>query len=133
MTTIQKESAQPEETQRLAWVKNIFATADKLDLEAYVNSFTEDGSFQAGNESASVGRSAIRQAGGKIFLTVKAMRHDILQIWLEKDAAIIEARVHYTRLDDKVVVIPCVTILRTQGDLIQDARIFINAAPVFAG
>lgn len=113
-------------------MKSIFADADKLDLEKYVASFTEDARFQVGNEPPAVGRAAIKHAGGAIFSAVKAMKHDIIEIWLEKDAAIVEAKVNYTRLDNRVVPVQCVTILRTRDNLVADARVFMDISPVFS-
>jgi hypothetical protein len=60
------------------------------------------------------------------------MKHDIIEIWLEKDAAIVEAKVNYTRLDKRVVPVQCVTILRTRDNLIVDARVFMDISPVFS-
>ncbi len=120
-----------EREKRLERVKEIFANADRLDLEKYVASFAEDASFQVGNNPPVEGREAIREAGGKMFSALKAMRHDIVQIWLEENAVIIEALVNYTRHDDQIIPVPCVTILRTDGELIKDGRVFMDATPVF--
>ncbi len=38
----------------------------------------------------------------------------------------------YTRTDDSTVTVPVVTIYRADGDLIDDYRIFIDPAPLFA-
>lgn len=131
MSNGQEQSALQETEKRLARVKEIFANADRLDLEKYVSSFAEDASFQVGNNPPAVGREEIRKAGGKMFSALKAMRHDIVQIWLEEDAAIIEARVNYTRHDNQIIIVPCVTILRTDGELVKDGRVFMDATPVF--
>jgi hypothetical protein len=44
----------------------------------------------------------------------------------------IEAEVTYTRLDERQVTVPVVTIYRRGDALIDDYRIFIDLAPVLA-
>ncbi|MDQ3041070.1 MAG: nuclear transport factor 2 family protein [Acidobacteriota bacterium] len=131
-TNTENNSPETQDEARLAWVKNIFANADKLDLNQYLASFTDDARFQVGSEPPAVGRAAIEQAGGNLFSSVKAMKHNFVEVWLEENVAIIEATVEYTRFDERVVPVPCVTILRTENDLIKDARVFMDISPVFA-
>ena len=59
-------------------------------------------------------------------------QNDYVEIWLEKDAAIVEAKVNYTRFDNRVVPVQCVTILRTRDNFIADARVFMDISPVFS-
>ena len=47
-------------------------------------------------------------------------------------ATIVEADVTYTRLDGSTVTVPVVTIYRSRGGRIDDYRVFIDLAPVFA-
>ena len=49
------------------------------------------------------------------------------------EASIAEAEVTYTRKDGTSVTLPVVTIYRTDGELIDDYRIFMDVAPLFAG
>ncbi len=60
------------------------------------------------------------------------VRHDLVAQWDEGDAVIAESQVTYTRKDRQRVTIPVVTIYRSTGDLIDDYRVFIDLAPVFA-
>jgi len=38
----------------------------------------------------------------------------------------------WVKHDGKVVTVPCTSILRKRGDLLQDLRIYIDISPVFA-
>ena len=46
--------------------------------------------------------------------------------------SIAESRVTYTKKDGAAVTVPVVTIYRSGGDLIDDYRVFIDLAPLFA-
>jgi hypothetical protein len=38
----------------------------------------------------------------------------------------------YTRLDDRRVTVPAITVYRRGGDLIDEYRIFVDLSPVYA-
>ena len=60
------------------------------------------------------------------------MRHELVETFEKGDATVVEADVTYTRKDGREVTVPVVTIYRAAGELIDDYRIFIDLAPVFA-
>jgi hypothetical protein len=64
--------------------------------------------------------------------TVDGVRHDPVEQWDAGTATIAESDVTYTRKDGATVTVPAVTIYRTEGALIQDYRVFIDLAPLFA-
>ncbi len=53
--------------------------------------------------------------------------------WESQDGTVAEAEVTYTRKDGSTVTVPVTTIYRGSGDLIEDYRIYIDLAPLFAG
>jgi limonene-1,2-epoxide hydrolase len=53
--------------------------------------------------------------------------------WTVDGATIVEAKVTYTRADDSQVTVPVATIFRERDDEINDYRIYIDLAPLFAG
>ena len=48
------------------------------------------------------------------------------------DRTVVEAKVTYRRKDNREVTVPVVTIYRAPGELIDDYRIYIDLAPLFA-
>jgi hypothetical protein len=61
------------------------------------------------------------------------IRHDHVETWRGPDGAAVEADVTYERTDGREVHVPAVTICRFDQDgLINDYRIFIDLAPLFA-
>ena len=69
-----------------------------------------------------------RECGFQVF----QLRHDFVQIWDTDEAGISEAVTVYTRKDGSEVGIPVTTILRKRGDLVEDVRIYMDLAPLFA-
>ncbi|HWZ17863.1 MAG TPA: nuclear transport factor 2 family protein, partial [Ktedonobacteraceae bacterium] len=93
---------------------------------------TEDVRLRFGNAETVVGRDAV--VGGIVGFwgSIKGLRHNFVQTWDEGDIEIVEALIDYTRHDGKVVPLPCTSILRKRGDLVQDLRIYMDVSPVFA-
>ena len=111
---------------------DLCADVDRTDAHAFASHLSEDCRMRFGNAEPVTGRSAIEAAGADFFATIKALSHDIVEEWDVGDATIIEAEVIYTRLDQRQVTVPVVTIYRHGDDLIEDYRIFIDLAPVLA-
>lgn len=114
------------------WVREYFATVDKLNVDNIIANFVEDGRFRFGNAEPAVGKEAIRDALVEFFSAISAMHHENVGLWLGDNSAVFEAEVTYTRQDGKTVTLPCASILRFRDNLIYDFRMVMDAAPVFA-
>ena len=64
---------------------------------------------------------------------IDGVAHTPLGRWESQDGTVAEAEVTYTRKDGSTVTVPVTTIYRGSGDLIEDYRIYIDLAPLFAG
>lgn len=114
------------------WIARVFATADSLDADALIELYTDDARAQVGNAPAAEGKAAVLEAFRGLFGSIRGMRHRFTQTWDVGDVAIVEADVEYVRPGGEPVTMPCVTILRREGDLIRDDRIYIDLAPLQA-
>lgn len=94
--------------------------------------FAEDASYRFGNFPPILGRNAIRESSISFRSRVKLARHDIKNLWEMGDTVVSEMEVIYTRLDDKVVVVPCTDVILLHDGLFQAMRIYIDTSPVFA-
>ena len=61
-----------------------------------------------------------------------ALSHAPGRSWESEEGTVAEADVTYTRKDGATVTVPVVTIYRENGELIDDYRVFIDLAPLFA-
>ncbi len=117
---------------REAWVRNFFRIVDTINPDEIVAHVTEDVRLQFANQKPIVGREAIRQALAETYSSIQRDVHNIIEIWQKEDSVAVEIEVVYTRLDGKQVTTPTVTILRLEGNLIKDYRIFQDNSPVYA-
>lgn len=114
------------------WIQGLFSAVDGRDSNTFVTYLTEDARFKFGNAEAVEGRDKIRTAVSDFFGTIKALRHNVLEVWNVGDSIISEIEVTYTRMDGKNVVVPCMNRFRMEGDKIRDYQVFIDLSPVYA-
>jgi ketosteroid isomerase-like protein len=119
-------------TTRQDFGAEMFAVADTLDVDRYVNYLHPDVYFRFANAEPITGREAVREAVGHFFATIKGLQHTIVHEWLDGDTIIQQLDVTYTRLDDNKVTIPAVNILRMKSDTVADYRIYVDLTPVYA-
>src|SRR5688572_25112969 len=110
----------------------IFEDIDSMDPDRYVRHLSENVVMRFGNSEPIVGRAAVREAWAGFCADLHGVSHEVVERWEEGAATIVESRVTYTRTDDSKVTVPAVTIYRSSGDLIDDWRIYIDLAPLFA-
>jgi ketosteroid isomerase-like protein len=111
---------------------DLFADVDRMDAKAFASYLAEDCVLRFANADEVVGRDAIEEAIAGFFSTIKEIGHHIIGQWDVDDATIIQFEATYTRMDDRRVTVPAVTIYRSAGDLIDDYRIYVDLAPVYA-
>jgi ketosteroid isomerase-like protein len=113
--------------------KQLFADIDSMEPERFAAHLAEDVTMRFGNAEPIHGREAVRDAWAAFCADLAGVRHDVIATWTIDDATIVEATVTYTRQDGSQVPVPVVTIYRERGAEINDYRIFIDLAPLFAG
>jgi ketosteroid isomerase-like protein len=110
----------------------IFATFDAKDISKLAEFMTDDVQLRLGNAEMIQGKAAFVDAVSAFLGSVAAVRHEILSVFTDRDAAIVEFDVHYTRHDNHVVTLPCCNVFQLRDGLIAEYRSYIDAAPVYA-
>ena len=130
MTThLLKKSTISEE--QLQWLKENYSATDSLNAEAYAKYLHEDIEVQMGNNPAAKGKDNAIQGIKELWKSLKAMNHHFINVLGTNNEIVLEAKIDYTRKDDKVVTVPAVTILElSDKKLITSARVFIDLSPV---
>jgi hypothetical protein len=107
------------------WLYEFFRSADSLNLERLSAHMTDDVRLSFANYPTSAGLGAFREAIGGLWSRVKGMSHSISGAWSLHGGriGIGELIVLYTRPDDSLYTIKCVTVLRRRGNKIRDIRI----------
>ena len=111
---------------------DLLADVDRMDAKAFASYLSEDCVLRFANADEVVGRDAIEGAIAGFFTTIKGLSHHVLDQWDVDDTTIVQFETTYTRMDDRQVTVPAVTIYRRGADLIDDYRIYVDLSPVYA-
>ena len=111
---------------------DLFADIDSMEPDRFAAHLADDVSFRFGNADAVHGRDAVRDVWAGFCETVDGVSHEIVEQFESGEATIAESNVTYTKKDGAQVTVPVVTIYRSGGELIDDYRVFIDLAPLFA-
>jgi hypothetical protein len=110
----------------------LFDDIDSMEPERFAHHLAPNAVMVFGNAEPINGRDAIHDAWGSFCEGVDGVRHEQVDTFSKGDRTVVEARVTYTRKDNREVTVPVVTIYRAPGELIDDYRIYIDLAPLFA-
>lgn len=110
----------------------LFADIDSMDPDRFTAHLAEDVTMRFGNADPVRGRAAVGETWGQFCQGVAGVAHDIVNRWTVGDSTIVEARVTYTRHDERQVTVPVVTVYDEGVGGIVDYRIYIDLAPLFA-
>ena len=110
----------------------VFASFDAKEVPALAEFMTDDVQLRLGNAQMIQGKAAFIDAVHAFLGSVARVRHEILNVFTDRDAVIVEFDVHYTRHDGKLVTLPCCNVFRLRDGLIAEYRSYIDATPVYA-
>lgn len=117
---------------RDAVIAQYYQTVDAMDLAAFKAMHTEGARVFFANHPPATGPEQIGQAIGYFWSTIGGLSHRIVNRWDHPDETVLEVAVDYTRQDGSHVVLPCVSILRPRDGKIDELRVFIDVAPIYA-
>ena len=91
-----------------------------------------DVSFRFGNADPVIGRDNVREAWSGFCEGLDGVSHEVIEQFESGPATVSRATVTYTRKDGSTISLPVVTIYRGEDEQIDDYRIFMDVAPLFA-
>jgi ketosteroid isomerase-like protein len=112
-------------------LRKVFATFDAQDVSGLAEFVTDDVEVRLGNADTINDKTAFVDAVKAFLASIAGVRHEILNVYRDGDAAIVEFDVHYTRHDGDVVTLPCCNVFRLRDGLIAEYRSYIDATPVY--
>jgi ketosteroid isomerase-like protein len=110
----------------------LFSDIDSMDADAFAAHLSDDVVMRFGNAEPIRGRTAVRDTWAGFCEGIDGVSHSLVEQWQSGSGTVVEANVTYTRKDGGTVTVPVVTIYREQDGEINDYRIFIDLAPLFA-
>lgn len=116
---------------RDALIKRYFDAVDAMDLDAFKAMHSPTARVVFANFPAAEGPEQIAGAIGQFWSTIDGLKHNFVNRWDNPGESILEVAVDYTRKDGKSVRLPCVSILKPEGDKVGELRVFIDVAPIY--
>jgi hypothetical protein len=117
---------------RDALIHNYYEAVDAMDLETFKSMHSAKARVTFANFPAAQGPEQIAGAIGQFWSTIDGLKHRLINRWDHPEESILEVEVSYKRKDGQTVTLPCVTILKPEGDKVGELRIFTDVAPVYA-
>ena len=114
------------------WITRLFHSIDTNDPDAFASFLTPDALFKFANQEPVVGKEAARQAVAEFLSSIKAIQHDVLDIWEKEGATACHGIVTYTRHDASQLRIPFANVFKMQGALIQEYLIYVDASQLYS-
>jgi limonene-1,2-epoxide hydrolase len=115
-----------------AWVNALLASVDAKDTARFLGFLTPLARFRFANMPVARGQAEVRAAVDGFFAAIVSCRHSIRLVIESPGHVVCEGDVTYRRHDGGVVTLPFVNVFDMSSELIDDYRIYIDAAPLFA-
>jgi hypothetical protein len=117
---------------RDALISRYYAAVDAMDLEAFKSMHSPNARVIFANFPPAEGPDQIAGAIGQFWSTIGGLKHTLINRWDHPGESILETAVTYIRKAGNSVTLPCVSILKPDGDKVGELRVFIDVAPVYA-
>eukprot|EP00898_Chlorokybus_atmophyticus_P002971 jgi/Chlat1/3675/Chrsp24S03849 len=121
------------EPEGVTLAKVLFSRGEAHDHIGFVTFFTDTPVYQFGNFEVALNKDAIGKSGKNFFDSIKAVYHDIKEMWQVDECVYVEMDVMYWRLDGSLITLPCMDIFRVDAasGKFSELRIFMDVNPVF--
>lgn len=113
-------------------IQRYFEAVDAMDLETFKSMHSNNARVIFANFPPAEGPEQIAGAIGSFWSTIGGLKHNVVNRWDNPDESILEVAVDYRRKDGRSVRLPCVSILKPEGDKVGELRVFIDVAPIYA-
>lgn len=113
-------------------LKSVFLAGESMNLDNFVQCFTDDAVYQFSNFPIAYGPEGIRESSADFLKQVEGVHHHFKDTWEMQDGSVIcEMENTYIRHDGKVITLPCSDVIRLKGDKVQEMLIFMDISPVY--
>ncbi len=111
-------------------LNEVFKVADTMDAIAFSKLLTKDVRFRFSNNDVWTGRGAVISGLNYLFSRIIGLKHNITGVYSNNEGYAVEALAKYTMKDAKAITLPVVSVLKYEGNLIKDYRIYMDISPV---
>jgi ketosteroid isomerase-like protein len=114
------------------YASEVYEAVDSKDERRLARFLTENCTFVYANSEPVIGRENIAESSKNFLALIAGIKHQLLDVWAFDDVIVSRLEVTYTRKDGSTLTVPAVTIWRMRNRQIDDYRIYIDVAPLFA-
>ncbi len=114
------------------YASEVYEAVDSKDEQRLARFLSENCTFVYANSDPVVGRENIAESSKNFMALIAGIKHQLLDVWTFDDVIVSRLEVTYTRKDKSTLTVPAVTIWRMREWQINDYRIYIDVAPLFA-
>lgn len=118
--------------QEAPWLDELFAAIDAKDTQRFLEFLAPDATFRFGSAPAVQGHEAIAAAVDGFFASIASLRHELSRTVTTGSTVVCEGVSAYTRHDGNEIALPFCNVFETGDGAINDYRIYIDIAPLFA-
>lgn len=116
----------------LEWLKQKYIAVDAMNAESYRTFLADDCELQFGNNPLVKCNNEIIGGIKHFWETINGLSHSFLNVLGNDQHIAAEAIIDYTRKDQKVVQVPCVTVIkRNDSGLASSIKIFLDTTPIY--
>jgi hypothetical protein len=113
----------------VGYLERLLETLETRDLDSFATHLAPNTRARLGNAAPATGQADIIEAVTEFLSTTGGPRHEIVDAWHIDDLIGAEVAMS-TRRGSQPVVVPCVHLLRMDGDLIADHRVVADVTPL---
>jgi hypothetical protein len=114
------------------WMREYFDDVDNMRLEGLTSRLSDNVVVRFGNNPPAHGKEQVATNISRFWSMIAGIKHTFVNQWEVDETGIVEAEIDYLRKDGATVKVPCTTILHRSDDLVDEVRVYIDLAPVFA-
>jgi len=126
-----EDARMPEREPARAWIARLFRTIDKQDTEGFCGFLADDAVFIFANSAPVAGAAAVRAGVDGFFKAVRALRHDIVDVWTFGDKVICRGAVTYTRHDGSALTVPFANVFGMRDDRVAHYQIYADVSALW--
>ncbi len=114
-----------------AQIKKLFESIDKRNVAEFLEFLSDDVHFRFGNAEPVKGNANVGNVLEGFLKSIKAISHDIIDIWEQNNVVICHGVVNYTRHDDSTLIVPFANILKMNSNLIKEYLIYVDISELY--
>lgn len=119
-------------TAAFGYASEVYEAVDSKDERQLARFLSENCTFVYANSDPVIGRANIAEVSRNFMALIAGIKHHLLEVWTVDDVIVSRLDVTYTRKDGSTLTVPAATIWRVSNGQINEYRIYIDVAALFA-